>query len=197
MSINRGHTISILFARVKGGDGDAFMQLCDLLHNKLSCIARRKIADVGTARHALDEEDVLSSVFLRLWSGSQKKHFDDYTCSDELWRLLVKITHGKVIDRVRRERRQKRDVAKNLQLEFELTDDQWEELYLCEVRDTFEFLLGKIEEDQINLRTIVLRLLEGYSAKEIAGELGVSQRTVKRRVDLIKDIWDKYVEDIG
>ena len=39
------------------------------------------------------------------------------------------------------------------------------------------------------LRTIALRKLEGHSSAEIAAELGISARSVDRKLELIREIW--------
>ena len=39
------------------------------------------------------------------------------------------------------------------------------------------------------LRTIALRKLEGHSSTEIAAELGISARSVDRKLELIREIW--------
>ena len=41
------------------------------------------------------------------------------------------------------------------------------------------------------LRSIAVRKLEGYSAQEIATELGASTRTVERKLRLIRAIWEE------
>jgi DNA-directed RNA polymerase specialized sigma24 family protein len=44
------------------------------------------------------------------------------------------------------------------------------------------------------LRAITVRKLEGFSSAEIAAELGVTARTIDRKLQLIREIWAKEVE---
>ena len=50
-----------------------------------------------------------------------------------------------------------------------------------------ERLLAKL--DDASLKTVALRRLEGHSSEEIAAQLGVSKRTVDRKLHLIRMIW--------
>ncbi len=43
------------------------------------------------------------------------------------------------------------------------------------------------------LRSIALWKLEGYSNEEIAGKLGCVERTIERRLQLIRQIWENQI----
>ncbi len=53
-------------------------------------------------------------------------------------------------------------------------------------------LLEQLDDD--GLRTLALAKMEGYSNKEIAGQVGCSVRTVERRLKLIRDTWKEEVK---
>lgn len=55
--------------------------------------------------------------------------------------------------------------------------------------DDYERLLAKLGDE--TLRRIALRKLEGYTTIEIAAEIGTSSRTVDRKLNLIRAIWDR------
>ena len=44
------------------------------------------------------------------------------------------------------------------------------------------------------LRTIALRKLEGHTSEEIAAQLGISARTVDRKLELIREVWREMAE---
>jgi DNA-directed RNA polymerase specialized sigma24 family protein len=50
-------------------------------------------------------------------------------------------------------------------------------------------LMAALTDDQ--LRQIARRRLEGYTNAEIAKELGVIERTVERRLQLIRSLWSE------
>jgi RNA polymerase sigma factor (sigma-70 family) len=53
--------------------------------------------------------------------------------------------------------------------------------------DDYRRFLARLEEPA--LRIVALRRLEGYSTQEIAETLGVSTKTVERKLQLIRAIW--------
>jgi DNA-directed RNA polymerase specialized sigma24 family protein len=48
-----------------------------------------------------------------------------------------------------------------------------------------------------SLQCLALAKMEGYSNKEIAGQLGCSVRTVERRLRLIRDKWKHECHEQG
>lgn len=49
--------------------------------------------------------------------------------------------------------------------------------------------LGMLEDE--TLRNVAVWRMEGYSTEEIAARLGCTTRTVERKADLIRQIWDR------
>jgi DNA-directed RNA polymerase specialized sigma24 family protein len=56
------------------------------------------------------------------------------------------------------------------------------------VADEFSHLLGRLPHD--DLRQVAVLRLENYSPGEIAERLGVSERTVWRKLGLIRRYWE-------
>ena len=54
-----------------------------------------------------------------------------------------------------------------------------------------QHLMDRLRDDQ--MREIARRKLEGYSNAEIANQLGVVERTVERRLGMIRDYWANEV----
>jgi DNA-directed RNA polymerase specialized sigma24 family protein len=50
-------------------------------------------------------------------------------------------------------------------------------------------LLDQLPDEM--LRQVALLTLEGYQPKEIAEKLGCVRRTVERKLERIRDIWDE------
>ena len=55
--------------------------------------------------------------------------------------------------------------------------------------DDYDRLFGKLTQPV--LKTIALRKLEGLGSEEIGTELGVSARTVDRKIQLIRALWEE------
>jgi DNA-directed RNA polymerase specialized sigma24 family protein len=126
--------------------------------------------------------------------------FPDLSDRDELWRLLVVITARKAIMTVRHQTRQKRGggrvLGESVFLDGPDADTQGMARFLgreptpefaAQVAEGVEQMLATLGDEV--LRTIALMKLEGHSSEEIAARLGISKRTVDRKVQLIRMTW--------
>ena len=105
----------------------------------------------------------------------------------------------KAIDQAHRERRQKRGGGKirsiagavdTASLEGELACLAGAEPtpeFAAQVADECRLLLGVLRDE--SLRVVARLRMEGYSNKEVAGQLGCSLRTIARKVELIRRSW--------
>jgi DNA-directed RNA polymerase specialized sigma24 family protein len=59
----------------------------------------------------------------------------------------------------------------------------------AEMEEEFQRLLALLPEDELRLRDVAVAKMEGYSNAEIAEQLGWVERTVKRRLAMIRAIW--------
>ncbi len=64
--------------------------------------------------------------------------------------------------------------------------------FAVEVAEQCERLLRKLADK--SLETVALRRMEGYSVEEIAAELGCASRSIKRKLQLIRSIWENEGE---
>jgi hypothetical protein len=60
---------------------------------------------------------------------------------------------------------------------------------LLEMDEQYQVLLNKLPSEI--LRTIAIRKLEGHDNEEIAVQLGVTARTIQRKLGLIRSFWQK------
>ncbi len=186
--------ISHWIERVKDGDSRAAYELWQHYYERLVRAARQKL--LGSRRAMSDEEDVVVSVFESFYRAAQDGRFPDLADRDDLWRLLLKMSARKVIDRRRHQQRQRRgDGRIPLSLNAPQADD---ELQMIEVignepspemvammTESFEKLLQHLGVGQ--LREIAVGRMEGYSNAELAARLNCSERTIERRLGLIRE----------
>ena len=195
--MNSQNSITHLITQLKGGEEAAAHDLWDRYFRKLTDLAKRRLK--AHPRRAADEEDVVISVFDSLCDGAARGRFDQLTDRQDLWRLLLAITRQKAVDVIRRENRKKRgggavrgesifdsDVDAPNSIEELISAAPTPDL-LVMIEEQHEQLLAKLRSD--DLRLIANRKLEGYSNREIAEELGVVERTIRRKVNLIMDEW--------
>lgn len=185
---------------MKHGDEDAAQQLWSRYAMRLLDIARKRLGARKTA--VADEEDVAQLVFASLCRGASAGRFHDVRNRDELWWMLLTITKRKATDQLRRQTAKKRGsghVVSETQINMPRLNGgaNW----------TFDNLVGQdptpehaaiFSEEYTRLmfqlpnermRRIASLRIEGYTVPEISAELSVAQRTVERKLQLIRDKW--------
>jgi RNA polymerase sigma factor (sigma-70 family) len=186
---------------LKGADAEAAQKLWERYSERLLQLASRKMRDAP--KGISDEEDIAQSVFRNVCRGAAAGRFGDVRNRDDLWWLLVAITKQKVVDHIRRESAQKRG-ASRVRTESALSGRQRDDRrfsldYLVGREPTPEFLamfdeevsrlLALLRDDR--LRQIALQRIEGYTATEISAQMGISPRSVERKLKLIRVSWSR------
>jgi DNA-directed RNA polymerase specialized sigma24 family protein len=194
------HTPSIWLRQFRDGDSVAAQRLWETYYPKLIMLARRRLE--GRNLIVCDEEDVALSAFKSFWFGITKGRFPDLNDRDDLWRLLVTITLHKVSHAVRDAGRQKRAsdsqrarvAPPNEDEGFldELVGQEPTPELAAEIAEQCELLLRQLPSK--TLVDVAVLKMEGYTNKEIADQWGKSERTVERKLMLVRNIWSKHVE---
>jgi DNA-directed RNA polymerase specialized sigma24 family protein len=194
-----GHSVTEWIGKLQTGDDEAARQLWRRYFDRLVELARRRL---GTApRRVADEEDVALSVFRCLCHGAEHGQFVDLSGRDELWRLLVILTEHKVIDQRRAATGQKRGGGRvrgdSAFPEPSNGDSPGGFDQTAGNAPTPEFLLILADEHQRlmnsltdkRLRQIAESKLLGYTNGEIAQQLGLTRRSVERKLQRIREQW--------
>ena len=186
--------------QLKEGDNEAARQLWNRYFDKLVCAAKKRLA--GGPNRAADEEDVVVSVFESLCRGAAKGQFERLTDRQDLWMLLLAITKQKSVNEIRRRTSQKRgggavrgeSVFTNLNDESgplgigQIASEEPTPELLIEADENLESLLAMLRNDE--LRQIATLRMEGTTNDEIAERLQLSERSVRRKVHLIRETWE-------
>ncbi|MFG0332507.1 MAG: ECF-type sigma factor [Maioricimonas sp. JB049] len=188
---------------VAGGDEEAARQLWGRYYPMLVRLAKQMLG--AAPRRASDEEDVAASVLECICTGAAKGRFDDVANRDELWWLLVSITRQESVNLVRRELRIKRGGGR-VYSATDLGDNDSKRPFridqLIEKQPTVEFLTMLDEQQQQllkvlrddTLRRIAVLRIEGHTHAEIAEKIGVSTRTIIRKLNLVRSRWARELE---
>ena len=193
--------VSMWVSQLKDGNPRAAEQLWDTYFLRMVRVARCKLQ--GAVGSMADEEDVALSAFKSFCRGTRDGRFKQLPEREDPWPLLLALITNKAIDLLRYERRVKRcgrgpqyvpsmgpeeaaavDVALS-QLIGKEPDPQaaFQSAEECqEILDRFS--------DTI-LRAIALWKMEGFTSEEIASKLGCTTRTVERKLQLIRRLWDR------
>jgi DNA-directed RNA polymerase specialized sigma24 family protein len=156
----------------------------------------------GLPRRASDEEDVALSALDSFCRAAERGRFPDLADREGFWRLLLQMTARKAADVVRHETRDVRGGGQVLS-ESALGDDgsTWGAQGLARIADEHvgpelaavlaeecQRLLGQLEPE---LQPVALAKMEGFANAEIAEQLLCSVRTIERRLQLIRRIWEQ------
>jgi RNA polymerase sigma factor (sigma-70 family) len=180
-------------ALLREGDPAAAQQLWQHYFRRLVALARQRLR--AAPRRAADEEDVALSAFDSFCRHAEQGRFPQLADRDGLWRLLVTITARKAAHLVRDEGRQKRggaDRVSSSEAESVLAEVMSHEpspAFAAEVAEQCQRLLQRLGDKE--LEAVALLRMEGYTVEEVAGRLGCAPRSVKRKLALIRTIWEK------
>jgi DNA-directed RNA polymerase specialized sigma24 family protein len=156
-------------------------------------LARQKLQ--GRPRRAADEEDVALSAFDSFCRAAERGRFPQLGDPDSLWRLLVVITARKAAHLTRAEGRLKRGGGAVMDATACLNEVLGREptpAFAAQAAEEYRRLLALLGDADLQ-RAAVLKI-EGYTLEEIATQLGRVPRTVKRWLQLVRQIWEKELQ---
>jgi DNA-directed RNA polymerase specialized sigma24 family protein len=198
---NRSHgSVTHWIANLREGDSRAERELWERYFRRLVGLARAKLGSLPTA--AADEEDVAICAMNSLFRGFRNDRFPELQDRQNLWAVLAKITARKAINQRSHERALKRGggqaVAALGPLEtsggpgIDPADDDPGPEFLAAMKEQLSGLMALLPDDR--LRQIALRKLEGWTSAEIAEQLGVVERTIERKLNLVRACWAAEAE---
>jgi DNA-directed RNA polymerase specialized sigma24 family protein len=187
-------------AELRTGDADtAHQEIWERYFRRLAALAAMKLG--SAPRAAEDEEDVALSALRSFFSGVAGGRFPHLEDRDNLWSLLARITACKAINQRNRQLALKRGGGAVLSSDAldagdessrqgglaGLVDDELTPDFVVAINEQCHLLMNSLPNDQF--RRIARLKLEGYTNAEIAADLGVVERTVERKLELIREIW--------
>jgi RNA polymerase sigma factor (sigma-70 family) len=192
--VSNGHSVTTWLGRLREGDQEAAERLWQRYFGQLVAFARGKLH--GVSRRAADEEDVALSAFHSFCQAAER--FPRLNNRDDLWQVLVMLTARKAYAERRGLQTQKRGGTADadgpraggvaaIELDEIIGEEPTPE-FAASVAEQFELLLAKLPEQE--LRQIARLRLEEYTTEEIAGRLDVTERTVRRKLVLIRSYWE-------
>lgn len=178
------------------GDPACSRQFWNRFGEPLQRIAERNL-EGGLARR-VGPEDVVQSA-CRTFFRRVRNGLLELTDQESLWRLLCAITLNKVRQQRRFHHRKKRGLAAEQPLQAG-EDREWfldvegsdpgPDL-VAEWGEQMEQLLAPLDEEQ---RRIVDLRLQGHTQEEIAAQLEISERTVRRLIKTIQARFTRMLE---
>ena len=195
-------SVTRLLGGLKDGENEMVERLFERYFERLVRLAGARMP--RDRRRELDEEDIALSAFHSFCDRAARGQFPRLADRDDLWRVLATLTTRKLYSTLRHQSRQKRgggQVLGESAVDRPTPGDDGLAQVLgreptpadaAAFADDCERMFAQLDDPV--LKTVALRKLEGFSTGEIAAELNVSVRTVDRKLELIRDIWE---EDTG
>ena len=213
-------TVTRLIQNLKDGESQAAQRLWELYFRRMVGMAREKLR--GMPKRMADEEDVALSAFHSFCQGAEGGRFTQLIDRENLWPLLVSITAHKAIDLISYHNRQKRggtgtassesSVVEKVSnvgsqsgqdkprsgpatIEFEaIISKEPTPEFAAQIADEFQSLLSRLDDE--TLQAVALWKLEGFTNEEIAEKLDCVPRTVERKLQLIRTLWQRSIDDV-
>ena len=134
---------------------------------------------VSSAMKYVDEqeaaEDIVQDVFVKVWEGRE-----NLQGIDNLSAYLYQMVRFKSFNYLRAEKvRQQATKSFTEELEFFEINEYIE-------NETFRIVMHALEDLPAGSRNVFSRAIQGYSAKEIAEELGIAVETVKKQKQIAR-----------
>ncbi len=203
------------YQSLREGGSRATEKLWQMYFQRMVMVSRRKL--LGSRRAVADEEDIALSAFKSFCLGFQQGKFQPDGNPENLWPLLVTLTLNKTFDHLRREQRLKRggagmkskgdddgrsrapiEDARKVDIDADayvnlISHEPTPEMQVA-AEEAFEQLLQTLDATQdASLREILLLSIVGNSTQEVATELECTVRTVQRKLQTIRALWEQSI----
>ena len=167
--------------------------LWDHYFGRVVRLARTRMLAIQS--HLYDEEDAALSALNSVFRGIRNNRFPELRSRDNLWRLLILITHRKITAQQRRESARVRPASQGeaaIEISEIMSTEPTAELVM-EMMDETDRLLKRLGDNK--LRRIALMRMDGLTTQEIAESIKSTTRTVRRKLERIRDLWEIPEDD--
>lgn len=197
-------SVTVWIEGLRRQDPRAVQALWERFFDRMVRRARDRLR--GANRRVADEEDAALSAFDGFVRAAAAGRFPKLDDRDDLWQVLLLVTERKAADLARKERAQARGGGA-VRGESAFAGNGSEELpgldgfaggeppaaLVAQLADDYQRRLDALDDD--TLRKLAVMKLEGYESTELAAALGLSLRTIERKLALIREIWAQTPDD--
>ncbi|PHS03381.1 MAG: hypothetical protein COA78_17930 [Blastopirellula sp.] len=174
---------------------EAVCRIWQQYFSQLVQLARKQLN--GRQWGGVDEEDVALSALDAFITQHNAGKYPDIQGRDDVWKLLAVITRRKALNVIRSEMSQRRGGGKQTNLSDALMQSFEagpSPLQAAELLDEARRLIDHTLDGRSNLQVIATRKLQGANNTELAEELKVSRRTIERKLEVIRMLWQEDLE---
>ena len=154
---------------------DKILWLFETYHDNMLRYARSLLALYGDKRYMRDSEDIVQSAFIKITKSIDK--IDISLPEKVVGGYIMTVVKNEVADFIKKEK-------KNIPLDDMLTIcEDCNYLEEFSKKDLYKRAVGEIERmEPIYRDVMILKFIEEMTAKEIASELGIPEKTVYTRI---------------
>jgi len=183
-----------MLQRLKSGDEAAASEILDRYESQVRLVVRRFLPRVLRSR--FDSQDIMQSVWRSFFQKvredqaaksadpvAEAKPEEEFQDAGQLFKFLSRMARNKVIDQYRRETSLKSDVHRQRAIHGESGEDldppspEESPAEVVEAADELSHWRSLIPEDR---QELIDMKADGMSTREIGVKLGISERTVQR-----------------
>ena len=190
--------VSVWLQRLKSESNDqAIEMIWERYYQQLIRFARRKLGNVP--KRAFDEDDIVSDALQNFFDGVKREQFPKLEDRNDLWKILLAITLRQVSQKIRVLKTQKRGGGRvrgdsvffapgnpeNAGFDQIQHPGIFEETLSLEMKERLESL----QDD--DLQDIARLKLKGFTNVEISESSQVSERTIERKLERIRELWSQ------
>ncbi len=186
-------SVSHLIAQAKEGDETALAELHARYWPKLVSIARRRLN--GAPLRDRDPEDVAQSAFIAFYTSLKAERLPELANRHQLLALLSHIVACKAANEIKRGLTQKQgggQVVNATTLTVLADGGDHTPLQEAILNDCYEFYINALCE---SLREFAELHLAGFTNREIAERLDCVERTVERKIALMRMRWREIASE--
>jgi RNA polymerase sigma-70 factor (ECF subfamily) len=173
---------------LRAGDPGATKEVFDQYVDRLVAMARKRISLRLASR--IDPEDIVQSVFRTFFHRAKQGQFK-FNAEDDICRMLARITVHKTLRQVAHHQAGKRDAGRDAGSGDDSQDMVVNLLSREPSPDEATQLLDQMEHFLAQLRPEDRKILElrmqGYSTLEIAQQLNITDRKIRRLMERIRE----------
>lgn len=184
-------SVSQWIAQAKTGDELALAKLHQRYWPVLVGLARQRLHGSPIPS---DEEDIAQQAFVGFYQAVKKGRVPKLTNRHQFLALLTHIISCKACNQIRHEltaRKGDGRVHQGSAIIRLAEDSAWSPLQEAILKDCYQRYVGGIPE---NLRRFAELFLQGHARREIADQMGCTDRTVDRKLAIVRDYWQSIAE---
>lgn len=183
---------SNLIQRLLAQDETVPNELLDRYNDRLVRLARHHLRSMPN--QIADDEGAVISAFRSFFSGLAKDEFSTLRSDEDLWKLLATITIRKSIRQLRKHWKKSGEGGKrvhSLDVNNVLNSAPSHEEVIGLI-DECEYKVQQLRDE--SLMRIATLTLAGHSTSEIARQMRIHQRTIQRKLEIIRNEWNRETE---